>query len=105
VLYTPLYLRFTVFGTKAWAEYRNETHPDTPGPSTLTVQMTGQPPRVITYEWTDSVRANLDLFAQAARGAATYSFTPEQLVGNIAILEAIVASAAGAGSVYLPKDR
>lgn len=104
VLYTPLYLRFTVFGTKAWAEYRNETHPDTPGPSTLTVQVTGQPPRVITYDWTDSVRANLDLFAQAAQGKATYSFTPEQLVGNIAILEAIVASAAGGGSILLPKD-
>jgi hypothetical protein len=69
------------------------------------VQVTGLPPRVITYDWTDSVRANLDLFAQAAQGRATYSFTPEQLVGNIAILEAIVASAAGGGSILLPKDR
>jgi predicted dehydrogenase len=104
VLYTPLYLRFTVFGTKAWAEYRNETHPDTPGPSTLTIQVTGQPARVITYDWTDSVRANLDLFAQAAKGRANYTFTAEQLVGNIAILEAIVASAAGGGTISLQKE-
>jgi predicted dehydrogenase len=104
VLYTPLYLRFTVFGTKAWAEYRNETHPDTPGPSTLTVQVTGKPPQVTTYDWTDSVRANLDLFAQAVRGAAQYSFTAEQLVGNIAILEAIVASAASGGTIRVPKE-
>jgi predicted dehydrogenase len=93
-----------VFGTKAWAEYRNETHPDTPGPSTLTVQVTGQPPRVTNYDWTDSVRANLDLFAQAAQGKSSYCFTPEQLVGNIAILEAIVASAAGGGTILLPKE-
>lgn len=104
VLYTPLYLRFTVFGTKAWVEYRNETHPDTPGPSTLTIQVTGQPARVITYDWTDSVRANLDLFAQAAKGRANYTFTAEQLVGNIAILEAIVASAAGGGTISLQKE-
>jgi predicted dehydrogenase len=94
ILYTPLYLRFCVFGTKALVEYRNETHPDTPGPSTLTVQVTGEPPRVTHYDWTDSVRANLDLFAQAAQGRAVYSFTDEQKIGNIAALEAIARSAA-----------
>ena len=94
ILYTPLYLRFCVFGTHAWAEYRNETHPDTPGPSTLTVQVTGQLPRVTNYDWTDSVRANLDLFAQAATGRATYPFTDMQKIGNIAILQAIVTSVA-----------
>jgi predicted dehydrogenase len=101
ILYTPLYLRFTVFGTKAWVEYRNETHPDTPGPSTLTVQVTGEPPRVVTYEWTDSVRANLDLFAQAIGGRAEYVFTDEQKIGNIAVLEAIARSAAEGRPVHL----
>ena len=68
ILYTPLYLRFAVFGTKAWVEYRNETHPDTPGPSTLVMQVTGEAPQVTTYEWTDSVRANLEQFARAILG-------------------------------------
>lgn len=94
ILYTPLYLRFCVFGTKAWVEYRNDTHPDTPGPSTLTVQVTGEAPRIVTYDWTDSVRANLDQFAQAITGEAAYSFTDAQKIGNIAILEAIVRSVA-----------
>ncbi len=94
VLYTPLYLRFTIFGTRAWAEYRNETHPDTPGPSTLTIGVTGQPPRVLTYEWTDSVRANLDQFARAIAGRETYSFTDAHKIGNIAVVEAIVKAAA-----------
>jgi predicted dehydrogenase len=104
ILYTPLYLRFCVFGTHAWAEYRNETHPDTPGPSTLTVQITGQPPRVTNYDWTDSVRANLDLFAQAATGRATYPFTDTQKIGNIAILQAIVTSVAEGRPVRISED-
>jgi predicted dehydrogenase len=99
VLYTPLYLRFTVFGTKAWVEYRNATHPDTPGPATLTIGRTGQPEEVRHYEWTDSVRANLDEFARAATGRGTYRFRDDELIGNVAILQAIAASAAGAGTV------
>lgn len=94
VLYTPLYLRFTVFGTKAWVEYRNETHPDTPGPATLTIQVTGEAPRVITYDWTDSVRANVDQFARSLRGAEVYSFTDTQKIGNIRVVEAVVKAAA-----------
>lgn len=101
VLYTPLYLRLVVFGTKAWVEYRNATHPDTPGPATLTIGRTGQPEEVRTYEWTDSVRANLEEFARAAAGRGPYRFSAEEIVGNIAILEAVVTSAAGGGTVEI----
>ena len=101
ILFTPLYLRFCVFGTHAWVEYRNETHPDTPGPATLTIQVTGHPARVVHYDWTDSVRANLDLFAQSSQGRAAYPFTDEQKVGNIAVLEAIVRSVAEGRPVRL----
>ncbi|MGV6876477.1 Gfo/Idh/MocA family protein [Pseudochelatococcus sp. B33] len=94
ILATPLYLRFAVFGSKAWVEFRNETHPDTPGPATLTVQVTDEAPRVTRYEWTDSVRENLDTFADAVGGAGDYPFTDEEKIGNIAILEAIARSAA-----------
>lgn len=92
-LYTPLYLRFAVFGTDAWAEFRNESHPDTVGSATLTVMRTGQQPVTTEYDWTDTVRANLDLFADAAAGRGTYPFTDAEKLGNIAILEAIVTSA------------
>jgi len=94
ILYTPHYLRFCVFGSHAWVEYWCDTHPDTPGPATLTFQVTGQPARVVNYDWTDSVRANLELFAKAAQGRATYIFSDEQKIGNIAVLEASVRSAA-----------
>jgi len=94
ILVTPLYLRFTVFGSTAWVEVRNHTHPDTPGPSTLTLQRSGAAPEVRTYEWTDSVRENLEAFADACEGRGTYPFTDEQKIGNIAVLEAICRSAA-----------
>jgi predicted dehydrogenase len=93
VLVTPLYLRFTVFGSKAWAELRNDTHPDTPGPSTLVVQVTGEEPRVTRFEWNDTVRSNLELFADAVEGRAEYPFTDAEKIGNIAVLEAIARSA------------
>ncbi|WP_188052348.1 Gfo/Idh/MocA family protein [Aureimonas fodinaquatilis] len=101
VLYTPLYLRFTVFGTKAWVEFRNDTHPDTPGPSTLTVQVTGEEPKITQYDWTDSVRENLDSFADAVKGQGDYIFTDIEKVGNIAILEAIAVSAASGQPVTI----
>jgi len=101
ILYTPHYMRFTVFGTKAWVEYRNETHPDTPGPASLIIGRTGQPDEVRHFEWTDSVRANLDEFARAATGRGTYRFKEAELISNIAVLEAIVASAGGAGTIKI----
>ena len=94
VLATPLYLRFTVFGSKAWAEIRNDTHPDTPGPATLTVQVTGEEPRVTRFDWNDTVKANLEAFAEAIEGGADYPFTEAEKIGNIAVLEAIARSAA-----------
>jgi predicted dehydrogenase len=94
ILVTPLYIGLTVFGSRAWAEVRNHTHPDTPGPTTLTVQHADGRREVRELAWTDTVRENLELFARAARGAAEYPFTDVQKVANIATLEAICRSAA-----------
>jgi predicted dehydrogenase len=94
ILVTPLYINFTVFGSEAWAELRNHTHPDTPGPSTLTVQYRDGRRDVRDYEWTDTVRANIEAFGRAALGKADYPFTDAEKIGNIAALEAICRSAA-----------
>ena len=94
ILVTPLYLRFTVFGSEAWVEVVNETHPDTPGPATLTLQHRDGRRESVCYEWTDAVRANLEAFARAAEGKADYPFTDAQKIANIAALEAICRSAA-----------
>jgi predicted dehydrogenase len=99
ILVTPLYLRFAVFGSKAWVEVRNDTHPDTPGATTLTLCGAGRAPETRRFEWTDTVRANLEAFADASLNRAPYPFTDAQKIANIAVLEALCASADAARPV------
>lgn len=94
ILVTPLYIRLTVFGSQAWVEVRNHTHPDTEGPSTLTVHYADGRQESRDHAWSDTVRTNLEAFAAAAEGGAAYPFTDEQKIANIAALEAICRSAA-----------
>ncbi len=102
VLYTPHFIRMQVFGTKQWVEVRNDTHPDTPGGvAELVIARTGQPHEVQRHDWTDSVVANLEAFADAIEGKADYPYTHEQMVHNIEVLEAIAASAENRETVHL----
>ncbi|WP_375460648.1 Gfo/Idh/MocA family protein [uncultured Enterovirga sp.] len=93
ILVTPLYIGLTVFGSEGWAEIRNHTHPDTPGPTTLTVQYRDGRRESRDYDWRDTVREGLETFARAI-GGAPYPFTEAEKVGNVAVLEAICRSAA-----------
>ena len=101
ILVTPHYLCLTVFGSKAWVEVRNETHPDTPGTTVLTLQHADGRTETRKYEWLDTVRANVEAFAQAAEGSAPYPFTDVEKIGNIAVLEAICRSAASGEMVRI----
>ena len=89
---TPLFLRFQVFGSKAWVELRNETHPDTEGVAHLTVYRSNAAPATKTFEWVDAVRENFDAFADYINGTSEYTFTDQQKLGNISVLEAICQS-------------
>lgn len=94
ILATPHFMRYHVFGSQAWVEIRNATHPDTPGGTTMfTVARAGEEPVTEELPWTDSVVANLEAFADAIQGRNRYPWSDEQLVGNIALYEAIVRSA------------
>ncbi len=93
ILATPLFLRFQVFGSEAWVEARNETHPDTPGDTHLTVRRSGAEPETRTFPWIDTVRANFECFADAINGEGAYVFTTDQKRHNIEIFEAICQSA------------
>jgi predicted dehydrogenase len=94
ILVTPHYINLVVFGSDAWVEVINHTHPDTPGPVTLTVQHRDGRRESRDYEWTDTVRANLEAFAGAAKGQGSYIFTDAQKIGNVAVLEAVTRSVA-----------
>jgi predicted dehydrogenase len=101
VLETPLYISLTIMGSGGWAEIRNESHPDTPGPATLTVQPRGGERRVETFAWENATLLNLLAFVEAVEGGADYPFTDAQKVGNIAVLEAVARSAASREPVRL----
>ncbi|MEM9220977.1 MAG: Gfo/Idh/MocA family oxidoreductase [Pseudomonadota bacterium] len=94
ILHTPHFIRTHVFGTNAWVEVRNQSHPDTPGGKvTYEIARTGQDNQVQVFEWEDAVVQNLDAFRAAACGEASYPFTTEEMVHNIEVLEAIAISA------------
>ena len=102
ILNTPHFMRFHVFGSDGWLEVRNGTHPDTPGGVTdWLLYPKGGTPTHEAIDWSDAVVANLEAFAAAVAGRAVYPWTPEQLIGNIAVYEAICQSADGGETVRL----
>jgi predicted dehydrogenase len=94
ILATPFYGRFTLFGSLGWAEVRDKDHPETPKGWTLTRNIRGQQPVTTDYPPVNPVIANLEAFADAARGVAPYPVPQEQMAANVAALEAIFKSAA-----------
>ena len=94
ILETPLYLGFRLFGSQGWAEIRNASHPDTPGPATLTVQYRGGASETEEFAWENAVVLNLEAFTRAIRGEAPYPFSDEQKIGNVAVMEAMARSVA-----------
>lgn len=102
ILATPHFMRFQVFGSDGWVEVRNASHPDTPGGVTDWLHHPkGGAPVHETLEWTDAVVANLETFAAAVEGRAPYPWSDAELIGNIAVYEAIVASADSGETVRL----
>ena len=103
ILATPPFIRFHVFGADAGVEVRNSDHPDSAeSVAELVLTQTGRPPSVERYDWTDTVVANLEAFASAIEGESPYPFTAEEIVHNIEVLEAIIASAES-GETVRPK--
>jgi predicted dehydrogenase len=102
ILYTPHFIRLHVFGSDAWVEVRNDTHPDTPGGvAELVTARSNQAHKIERFDWSDTVVANLEAFADAIAGTAAYPYTHEQLIHNIEVLEAIAHSSEEGETVYL----
>lgn len=98
-LATPFISRFALFGTKGWIDIRDKAHVESPAGWVVTSATTGSPISVKEIPPAEPVKDNLVAFAHAIRGRASYPITGDQLVNNIAILEAIIASAAKDGAV------
>lgn len=102
ILNTPHFMRLHVYGSKGWVEIRNASHPDTPGGATDWIQadITGAQ-TAEKLDWTDTAVENLEAFAAAVAGKSTYPWTDEELIGNIAVYEAIVKSSDSGQTVTL----
>lgn len=90
---SPFVNRFTVFGTKGWAEVRDKAHPQKADGWTLTTCMRDEKIRTIEYPAMSPVLANLEAFADAAAGGTTYPISSTEMLADIAALEAIGKSA------------
>ncbi len=85
----PFSIRFAVFGSKGWVEVYDNTHPMSPSGWVLTKAVHGSKPEKVEYPSMPLVRANVEAFAEAAAGGAPYAITPEEMVANIAVFEAV----------------
>lgn len=90
---TPFHSAIKVFGDKGWGEARENSNVDIPEPATLTTRWLDEELTTQTYASQNTVKANLEQWADAAQGNGDYRFTPDHLLHNVEILQAIVASA------------
>jgi predicted dehydrogenase len=92
-LANPFISRFAVFGSKGWIDIRDKAHVEAPEGWIVTSAMAGAGIETKEVPPAEPVKDNLVAFARAVRGAAPYPITMAHLVDNIALLEAVFASA------------
>jgi predicted dehydrogenase len=87
---TPDDWRFQVYGSKGWAEVRRER-------VLTTSLLEGGTVTTETFDNSAMERAVLEAFADAMEGGSAFPVSREQAIANVALLQAIVRSAASAG--------
>jgi predicted dehydrogenase len=92
-LANPFVSRFAVFGSKGWIDIRDKAHVEAPDGWVVTSAKVGGPITTAQVPAAEPVKDNLVSFARAVRGGEHYRITAEHLVNNIALLEAVFASA------------
>lgn len=93
ILATPFDGRFAVYCSKGWIEVRDKAHPSTPQGWTVTKVVSGDTRTTQEYAPAFSVLGNLEAFADAVEGRAPYPVPQNEMIANIAALEAIIESA------------
>ncbi len=81
---TPFYWRVHAFGTRGNAEVLGETE--------LVLRMSGKPPQRLALEPEDSLRAELEAFADAIEGRAAFPVAPAQMLQTVAAFEAVISA-------------
>lgn len=89
----PFVSRFAVYGSRGWIDVRDKAHVEAPQGWVVTRAYSGSAIEVFDVPPAEPVRDNLEAFAKAVRGEAAYPITGEEMIANIALLEAIVRGA------------
>jgi len=92
----PAYWRIMVFGTKGWAEARDET--------VLTTALAGQPPETKVYPAVDSLGVLLEAFAETIETGRPFVVTTEDMLDVAGAFEAIIRSMAEGAPVKVRRD-
>lgn len=79
---TPFYWRVHAFGTRGNAEVLGETE--------LVLRMSGKPLQRLQLEPADSLRAELEAFADAIEGRAAFPVAPAEMLQTVAAFEAVI---------------
>ncbi|MEP7031340.1 MAG: Gfo/Idh/MocA family oxidoreductase [Pseudolabrys sp.] len=90
---TAAFYRIHVFGSKGALEMRGETE--------LLVSDLANNVQRVTFEATDKERAVLEAFADGIAASKNFVIAPDMLVNNVAVLEAITASARSGKAVTI----
>lgn len=101
-LANPFMSRFTVYGSKGWIDVRDKAHVESPDGWIVTTGLAGQPITTVEVPPAEPVKDNLVAFARAVRGQAAYPITADHLINNIALLEAVFASALSGRQELVP---
>src|SRR5213079_730614 len=91
----PAYWRVHVFGTKGWAEARDET--------TLTLALNGQKPRVELLPQVDSLGVLLEAFAESIELGKPFPVTTDEMLDVVATFEAAINSMASGAPVVVAR--
>ena len=89
---TPFHGRITVFGSLGWIEVKENGNVDWGLPSEMTITNSQAKRTYKTFPASNVVLKNFDAWATAIAGSSTYRYTPEQILNNVKVLEAIVKS-------------
>ncbi|UCH74870.1 MAG: Gfo/Idh/MocA family oxidoreductase [Rhodospirillales bacterium] len=89
ILKTPFFMRLHVFGSDAWIEARDRVRPEAEGLVDVIRCRAGGSPEAREVASIDAALANLEAFAMAAAGKATYPIPVRDMVHNVAVLDAI----------------
>ena len=91
--HTPFFSRFCIFGSHGWIEIRDKTHVEAPEGWVVTSQFTGKKQKTMEYPVAAPLVSNLECFADAIRGTQIYPNTPDQIIMNVSLMEAVAESA------------